>query len=214
MIADASTHERLEWIVKLHTELKQSGLWQVGKCPFPDHADTRPSFGICDGRFPCFAPSCGRRGNAIDFVRLHDGLGFVEAVHRLLGQDGIDITRTKPAPAKTHKTDNDAARTAYAVRIFNDGVPLQDTPGWVHLVRRGIDVTQLPESIHDVLRSHPQCPWESGVHGCMVALFTDAITGAQKAIHRTAITHAGEAKSLDVLHHCRNRLKVGSSNVE
>ena len=50
----------------------------------------------------------------------------------------------------------------------------------------------MPPELHRVLRWHPRCPWEKGRHGCMLALYTDAVTGQPKAIHRTAITAQGE----------------------
>lgn len=101
------------------------------------------------------------------------------------------IPRHPKAPANSDKPENEG-RTAHAVRIFQEAGPLQNTPGWAHLIRRGIDVSELPQSLNEVLRWHPHCPWQRGTRGCMVALFTDVITGEPKAIHRTAITQNGE----------------------
>jgi putative DNA primase/helicase len=89
---------------------------------------------------------------------------------------------------------DDVARTRRALRIWSETVDPRGTPVWRHLVARGIALGELPSRIHTVLRWHPHCPWGAdGVrHGCMVALWTDAVSGEPRAIHRTAITHAGE----------------------
>jgi hypothetical protein len=52
----------------------------------------------------------------------------------------------------------------------------------------------LPYSIGQALRWHPSCPWSEGGtrRGCLVALWTDAITGEPRAIHRRPIGAAGE----------------------
>jgi hypothetical protein len=85
-------------------------------------------------------------------------------------------------------------RSANPVRIFAEAVDIRNTPAWAYLIRRGIDVGELPGGIHDALRWHPLCPWgeNGGRHACMVALYTDAVTAEPRAIHRTAITPNGE----------------------
>ena len=56
------------------------GKW-LGLCPF--HPDQRPSFTVYeeDGHFHCFG--CGAHGDAIDFLRRREGVGFAEACRRL-----------------------------------------------------------------------------------------------------------------------------------
>jgi hypothetical protein len=61
-----------------------------------------------------------------------------------------------------------------------------------YLIKRGIDLDQLPNDMADVLRWHPRCPWERDHAACMVALWTDAITDEPKAIHRTALTPSAQ----------------------
>src|SRR4051794_36132798 len=58
-------------------------------------------------------------------------------------------------------------------------------------------------------RPHPACPWERGRHVCIVALYTDALTGEPRAIHRTAITpdgHKVDRKALGPTKGCVIRL--------
>ena len=66
------------------------------------------------------------------------------------------------------------------------------SPAMTFLFKRGIHLRALPRDCYHVLRWHPNCQWQKGRHGSMVALFTDAVTGEPKAIHRTAITPAGD----------------------
>lgn len=95
-----------------------------------------------------------------------------------------------PAPPVSQASDN-RARIQNAVSIFREGLPIEGTPVTRYFERRGVDASKLP-GLHHALRWHPACPWEQGRHGAMVALMTDAITGEPRAIHRTAISGAGE----------------------
>ena len=99
----------------------------------------------------------------------------------------------RAAPAHTLSHADDATRTRRALAIWSETVDPRGTPIWRHLAARGIALGELPSRIHAVLRWHPHCPWGMGGsrHGCMVALWTDAVTGEPRAIHRTAITDAG-----------------------
>jgi hypothetical protein len=88
---------------------------------------------------------------------------------------------------------DDAARTRRALTIWSDTADPRGTPVWRYLAARGIPLGELPSRINAVLRWHPHCPWGTGGarHGCMIALWTDAVSGKPRAIHRTAITDAG-----------------------
>jgi hypothetical protein len=59
-------------------------------CPFPDHADSAPSFQVYPGDrgFHCFG--CGRSGGVVQFVRLLRGCGFEEAVAELEERYGLE----------------------------------------------------------------------------------------------------------------------------
>jgi DNA primase len=64
-------------------ELKPSGRAFMARCPF--HIEDRnPSLSVggVPGRYHCFA--CGGGGDVIDYVAWFNGLGFREAVDRLL----------------------------------------------------------------------------------------------------------------------------------
>ena len=59
----------------------------VGLCPF--HNEKSPSFNLYDDHFYCFG--CKKNGDAIDFVRETQGLGFVDALRYLAGKYGIEV---------------------------------------------------------------------------------------------------------------------------
>jgi putative DNA primase/helicase len=101
-------------------------------------------------------------------------------------------------PIHTSSTDrdndaDDAARTRRALAIWSESADPRGPPVWRYFAARGIALSELPSRIHAVLRWHPHCPWGTGGarHGYMVALWTDAVSGEPRAIHRTAITDAG-----------------------
>jgi hypothetical protein len=114
--------------------------------------------------------------------------------------DATRADHTLSAQLATHtlSTDrdndaDDAARTRGALAIWSDAADPRGTPVWRHLAARGIALGELPSRIHAALRWHPYCPWgtDGARHGCMVALWTDAVSSEPRAIHRTAITDAG-----------------------
>jgi putative DNA primase/helicase len=88
--------------------------------------------------------------------------------------------------------DDEQRRSHRALDIWREAVPITGTLGERYLIKRGIDLDQLPNNMRDVLRWHPCCPWESSSALCMVALWTDVISGKPKAIHRTAISSRAE----------------------
>jgi hypothetical protein len=112
---------------------------------------------------------------------------------RASGRTGAALAVPRTALKKTASQD-ETQRSSHALRIFADACGLRDTPGWQYLGRRGINLGALPEGIDEVVRWHPNCPWGQGGtrHACLVALWTDAVTGEPRAIHRRPIAAAGK----------------------
>lgn len=76
-------------LIGRYVELRKEGKEYVGLCPF--HAEKTPSFKVNPrkGFFHCFG--CGEHGGAIDFVMLHMGMGFGDAVRALARDANIVI---------------------------------------------------------------------------------------------------------------------------
>lgn len=76
-----------------YVDLKPSGSGRaVGRCPF--HQEKTPSFSVNRERqiFYCFG--CGKGGDAIAFLREHEGLSFMEALRQLAERAGVSLPET------------------------------------------------------------------------------------------------------------------------
>lgn len=117
---------------------------------------------------------CGQTGNASTGEKL-DPVKEAEARRRLVEQE------------RDRKTE----KTARALRIWEDAVPIAGTLAIDYLRARAID--GLPPDPDSVLRFHPACPFGTDTRPCMIALFRDAITDELRAIHRTWVGTRGKA---------------------
>ena len=65
--------------------------WINSSCPFDDHQDSNPSFGINleKGRYNCFG--CSREGDFINLVESLTGVKFIHAVSIMAEYSGINI---------------------------------------------------------------------------------------------------------------------------
>jgi hypothetical protein len=113
---------------------------------------------------------------------------------------GLAHDLRKPAQhqmAARKEERSDAERLAVADAIWRAAVPIADTDGAAYLISRGISLNEAPD--HAGLRFHPECPYGSHrVLPCVIARYSDIVTGAERGIHRRAIV-AGttpKAKSL------------------
>lgn len=86
-------------ILSPHLTLKKSGANYFACCPF--HGEKTPSFSVSPSKqfYHCFG--CGVHGNALDFLIELNGLTFVEAVHELARQVGLDVPREHSAAGYT-----------------------------------------------------------------------------------------------------------------
>ena len=99
---------------RLTLERKGGAYW--AKCPFHGSGEERTaSFKVYEetGTYHCFG--CKESGNAIHFLRKHDGLDFLEAIETLATQVGMEIPKQK-APIDTSnatKINNRASQVFY-----------------------------------------------------------------------------------------------------
>jgi hypothetical protein len=105
-----------------------------------------------------------------------DGLAFIDE----------DNTETAPvhvhdgAEEKTRRSKQDAAD-----RIWRQSYNIMGTAGEGYPARRGIELDSVPN--FGGLRWSPACAWEGGMAPCILARFTDAITGEPRGIWRRPI---------------------------
>ena len=83
-------------IVGRYVPLKKGGANFMGLCPF--HGEKSPSFSVSPAKqfYHCFG--CGKNGNSISFLMEHTGMGFVEAVHDLAQQTGLQVPEDDLSP--------------------------------------------------------------------------------------------------------------------
>ena len=99
---------------RLTLERKGGAYW--AKCPFHGSGEERTaSFKVYEetGTYHCFG--CKESGNAIHFLRKHDGLDFLEAVETLATQVGMEIPKQQ-VPVDTSnatKINNRASKVFY-----------------------------------------------------------------------------------------------------
>jgi len=167
-------------------------------CPF--HGETKPSMRIYRDHYYCFG--CGAHGDHVDWLVQVEGLEYAQARDIVDNWDGPVVPRSKP-----QETEDDAARTVYALRWWNGAQPIAGTLGARYLTDvRGIDLDVLPDDIGErALRFHPACVFGPGVtHPCLLALMRDPVSDAPTGIQRIALT--ADARKID-------RMMLGPSGV-
>ena len=97
------------------TALRRVGARFTGLCPYPDHNEKSPSFGVSPekGFFHCFG--CGKGGDAIKLVMELKNLPFSEAVSHLSERFGIELEfeGRSPEEERAAKTRTTRRRSAY-----------------------------------------------------------------------------------------------------
>ena len=99
---------------RLALERKGSAYW--AKCPFHGSGEERTaSFKVYEetGTYHCFG--CKESGNAVHFLRKHDGLDFIEAVETLASQVGMEVPKQEISvdTSQATKINNRAAEIFY-----------------------------------------------------------------------------------------------------
>ena len=145
-------------------------------CPF--HNDPQPSCKVYSDHFYCYG--CGERGDRIDWLTRVEGMTRAEAIAALQDWSG---------PASSEQRHDTSERVAFALRLWSAALPLAGTLGERYLGEtRGIDVAQLPPTIHEALRFHPSCPFGARArHPCIVALMRDPQMDVPIGIHRIGL---------------------------
>jgi Toprim domain len=91
----------------------------------------------------------------------------------------------------------------HAEQAWREASPTLAPPALDYLARRGIVLDDVPEGAG--LRWHPRCRWETGTAPCIVARYTDVLTGEPRGIWRRPIT-GEKPKTLGLMGGCVIRL--------
>ena len=76
-------------VVSDFVTLRKRGVNYVGLCPF--HDDKTPSFYVSPAKGLCKCFACGKGGNAVHFIMLHEQLSYPDALRYLAKKYGIEI---------------------------------------------------------------------------------------------------------------------------
>ena len=129
-------------IVGRYVQLKKAGANFMGLCPF--HGEKSPSFSVSPSKqfYHCFG--CGVHGNAIGFLMEHAGMGFVEAVHDLAGQYGLQVPEDDASPEERARAAGQRQKQATLFDVLEKAGEayrkhLRNAPGAIdYLKRRGV----------------------------------------------------------------------------
>ena len=93
-------------------QLRKAGASYKGLCPF--HGEKTPSFTVTPARetWKCFG--CGRGGDLFNFVMERDSIDFPEALRRLAGRAGVEISERTSREDARRKRLRDALEAAIA----------------------------------------------------------------------------------------------------
>jgi hypothetical protein len=153
-------------------------------CPVASHGrrrgDLNPSLQVTDGDRRLLV-RCYAECNVRDVLNELRRRGLIEGSMRLEQAPRIErpIAQDKDEQEKRRKLD-------LAVRIWKESVSIAATPGADYLARRGIMLKRAPNL--GGLRFHPRCPWGSNTTPCVLARFTDAVSGEPGGIWRRPIS--------------------------
>jgi phage/plasmid primase-like uncharacterized protein len=185
-------------IARRGLKLSGRGPERYGPCP---KCGGRDRFAINSSKQIWNCRGCQRGGDVISLVQHLDGCTFGAALATLSRQHqtgcgiGINAAPEPNGVLKAHRRScckSDLERARDALAIWSAAREPEGTPAWMYLFRRGVALEALPSRINEVLRFHPGCPWHDERRMCLVALWTDTISGEARAIHRRPITPDGD----------------------
>ncbi len=122
-------------VVGRHVQLRKGGANYLGLCPF--HGEKSPSFTVSPSKqfFHCFG--CGAHGSAIGFLMEHAGLGYVDAIHELARDVGLQVPEDGGRGDGPRRDPDLLETTAAAARFYK--LRLKDSPRAIeYLKSRGV----------------------------------------------------------------------------
>jgi putative DNA primase/helicase len=136
-------------------------------------------------------------------VQHRDGGEFLDAVQTLSGERArreisgqealariMERARQSREQEEQHRRENEV-KTEYALRIWNEGTCIWDTPAQTYLASRRCDGL-FPPDRDAVFRFHQRCRFGDQYLPCLLTLLRNIETDAPQAVHRTALTPDGK----------------------
>jgi phage/plasmid primase-like uncharacterized protein len=190
---------------------------KVGPCPVCGGTD-RFGVNISKGLWNC--RGCNKGGDVIEFVRHIDSCDFLTAIETLIGEKQPDNNpeqeRSDPErerrlaqqrggrERRAEQERQDAVHQLQrAEQIWQEAFLTLAPAAINYLAQRGISLNDVPES--GGLGWHRACPWELGTKSCVMARYTDTVTGKPRGIWRRPIT-GEKPRSLGPMAGCVIRL--------
>lgn len=170
-------------LIAARVELKKIGHEYRARCPF--HADNTPSFFVipAKGFWNCFG--CGAHGDAIGFLRQHDGMSFLDAFRHLSGDDDSQI---RAAPARIGAPADKLDWSERADSIWRRTQPIAGTVGEVYLQHRGCVIPPRDSHLRFLPASDQYPP-------SLCAAITDVRTAKPISVHFTRLAADGRGKA-------------------
>jgi hypothetical protein len=202
--AEAIEHARERDILKVAEQFtrlrKEAANEFVGPCPQCGGTDR---FGVNVRKRVFNCRQCDVKGGVIDLMMLAEGVDFKRAVELLAGETW---KASEPRREPVRKRESDADNNLGLARvIWKETLPLGDE-SHAYFAGRKIDISAAPDL--GGLRYHPRCPWGSGggFAPCIVARFSDPVTGERHGIWRRRIDIHETPRSLGPMAGCVIRL--------
>ncbi|MGC9151328.1 MAG: DNA primase [Microbacter sp.] len=94
-------------VVSDFVTLKKRGVNYVGLCPF--HEERTPSFSVSPAKNICKCFSCGKGGNAVNFIMEHEQMSYYEALKYLAKKYNIEVIEKELTPEEAaQKNDRES----------------------------------------------------------------------------------------------------------
>ena len=128
-IAKIMDATKIEEVVSEFVTLKKRGINYVGLCPF--HNDSNPSFSVSPTRGICHCFTCGKGGNAINFLMELEQMTYPDALRWLAQKSKIEIherERTNEEKQRESERESMFIVNDWAAKYFQD-ILLHDVDG-------------------------------------------------------------------------------------
>ena len=179
--------------------LRRIGRDLIGPCPACGGTDR---FSVTPAKRLWHCRRCAKGGDVIGLVQHLDGGNLLDAVQTLSGErprrqrSGQEALAQIMVRERQRQEDGEQAKreteikTKYALRIWEEGTCIWDTPAQAYLASRRCG-DMFPPDRDASFRFHQRCVFGEETHPCLLTLLRNIETNEPQAVHRTALTLDG-----------------------